>query len=1019
MKNKYWGGVIALLILAFVNVQCDSSVRFIGDTLEEGFKSPPKGANPGVYWYFMDGNLSKEGITKDLESMVQVGISHAIFLEVNAGVPRGKVDMLSPEWMDIFKHMVSESERLGVRLSIATGPGWAGTGGPWVDVEESMQHLVASTVVVNASDISGVILPKPVARKRFYGDFVFTPEQRKDWENFYEDVAVLAFPTPEGDETIVDTDEKALYGRHPFSSMFGVKQFLPTSASYPEAEGSVVNPADMIDLTSRLRADGSIEGTLPEGRWTIMRFGVRNTGAVTSPAPAPGLGFETDKMDTTAISHHLNNFVGEIFRYAGFQKRTSRSPYGGLAMLHFDSWEMGSQNWTSKFREEFKQRRKYDPQPFYPAYTGVIVGSRELTERILWDLRKTIQELILENHLGYIRQYAHEYGLGLSIEPYDMTPVADLELAAAADVPMCEFWRAGFGFNTTFSLMEATSVAHLKGQPVVPAESFTALNDGWDLYPGQLKNQTDWALASGVNRMMFHTFVHQCFPDSVKPGMTMGGIGVQWNRNQTWWEMSKAYHDYLSRSQFLLQQGRTVSDILYFCPEGNPHVFKAPVSAYNKPDSAYDVLYIHANTTFEKRSASENQDVNILPDKRGYAFDACPPSLLYKATVKDGRIIFPSGAEYSILVLPNWETMTPDILKKIKELVIGGATVVGMPPKKSPSLQNYPQCDNEIKALVKDIWGEGEMPITVGKRMVGKGQIIWGQDLIKNQDNLYPDYDCTASILSDMNIPEDFTSNGALRYTHRTVAEYDIYFVSNRSGKKIQTDCIFRVDNKIPELWDAVTGEIRDLKSFSTKDGQTIVPMQFDIDQSFFVVFRKKGEPSSGKSNFSSFTTVLTLDKPWSVSFDPSKGGAEKVVFDKLTDWSTNENDSIKFYSGTGVYRQTFDMKNISDKQYYLHLGEVNVIAKVWLNKKEIGTVWTYPWQLNISDYIKLGENQLEIEVINPWVNRLIGDKVLSDGGVQKHYTSTTYQPYNKESPLLKSGLLGPVRILEVVEKSN
>ena len=330
MKNKYWGGVIALLILAFVNVQCDSSVRFIGDTLEEGFKSPPKGANPGVYWYFMDGNLSKEGITKDLESMVQVGISHAIFLEVNAGVPRGKVDMLSPEWMDIFKHMVSESERLGVRLSIATGPGWAGTGGPWVDVEESMQHLVASTVVVNASDISGVILPKPVARKRFYGDFVFTPEQRKDWENFYEDVAVLAFPTPEGDETIVDTDEKALYGRHPFSSMFGVKQFLPTSASYPEAEGSVVNPADMIDLTSRLRADGSIEGTLPEGRWTIMRFGVRNTGAVTSPAPAPGLGFETDKMDTTAISHHLNNFVGEIFRYAGFQKRTSRSPYGCL-----------------------------------------------------------------------------------------------------------------------------------------------------------------------------------------------------------------------------------------------------------------------------------------------------------------------------------------------------------------------------------------------------------------------------------------------------------------------------------------------------------------------------------------------------------------------------------------------------------------------------------------------------------------------------------------------------------------
>lgn len=361
MRIKYWTRFVVLLILACVNVQCDYSVRSTGEALEEGFKSPPQSANPGVYWYFMDGNLSKEGITKDLESMARVGISHAIFLEVNAGVPRGKVDMLSPEWMDIFKHMVSESERLGIRLSIATGPGWAGTGGPWVKIEEAMQHLVASTVTVEGSDITDVVLPKPVARKRFYGDFVFTPDQRKDWEDFYEDVAVLAFPTPKGNERIGDADEKSLYGRHPYSSMFGVKQFLSTSASYPPAEGSIVNPVDIIDLTSRLKADGSIEGKLPAGKWTIMRFGVRNTGAVTSPAPLPGLGFETDKMDTTAISHHLNNFVGEIFRHAGFQKRTPQSPYGGLAMLHFDSWEMGSQNWTSKFREEFKQRRKYDP----------------------------------------------------------------------------------------------------------------------------------------------------------------------------------------------------------------------------------------------------------------------------------------------------------------------------------------------------------------------------------------------------------------------------------------------------------------------------------------------------------------------------------------------------------------------------------------------------------------------------------------------------------------------------------
>ena len=346
-----------------------------------------------------------------------------------------------------------------------------------------------------------------------------------------------------------------------------------------------------------------------------------------------------------------------------------------------------------------------------------------------------------------------------------------------------------------------------------------------------------------------------------------------------------------------------------------------------------------------------------------------------------------------------------------------GATIVGIPPEKSPGLQNYPQCDNEVKTLVEDIWGKEGMPTTVGKRMVGKGQVIWGQDLIKNQDNSYPAYDCIAGLLSEMNIPEDFISNGCLRYTHRTVNECDIYFVSNRSGKPVHTDCILRVDNRIPELWDALTGEIRELKSFSTDNGQTIVPMQFDTDQSFFVVFRKDGEPSSGKDNFPSFTTVQVLDEPWSVSFEPSMGGPEKVVFEKLTDWSTNENDSIKYYSGIGIYCQTFDMKKTSDKQFYLDLGEVNVMAKVWLNGEEVGTAWTYPWQLDISKYIKSGENQLKIEVVNPWVNRLIGDKVLSDKSVREQYTNTTYQPYNTASPLLKSGLLGPVRILEVVKE--
>lgn len=1040
MRKKYHNRLVVQCLKYIISLgaiclmtQCSQDVEAIGKEIEEGFKNPPLSAKSGVYWYFQDGNLSKEGITKDLESMVRVGINHAIFLEINQGLPRGKVDMLSPEWKDLFKHMVNECERLGVQLSLASGPGWAGTGGPWIRAEESMKHLVASSVIVEHPGTKRIQLPEPVAKNRYYGTFHFTPELRKEWEEYYEDVAALAFPTPEGSEIIADIDEKALYNRSPYSSMFGVKKFLPMYASYPDAPGSVLDPALVMDITSWLKPDGTIEGDLPTGRWTILRFGTRITGAVTSPSPAPGLGFESDKMDTAAIARHLNCFAGELLRHIGFQKRTPQSPYGGLTMLHFDSWEMGAQNWTGKFREEFKKRRGYDPQLYYPAYLGIIVGSRELSERFLWDLRKTIQELILENHIAYMRKYANQHGLGLSIEPYDMNPTADLELAAGADVPMCEFWSEGLGFYTTFSVTEATSIAHLKGLPVVPAESFTAMGDGWTQYPGKMKNQTDWALAAGVNRLMFHTFQHQHLPDNLRPGMTMGGIGVNWHRNQTWWEMGKAYHDYLSRSQFLLQQGRTVSDILYFCPEGNPHVFRAPASAYMKQERAADGMYITAQEQFVRVPASENKENGVLPDKKGYAFDACPPSFLYQASVENGRIIFPSGVEYRILVLPDFETMTPEILGKIKELLTAGATIVGMPPKKSPSLQNYPACDQEIAGHVKEIWGEGPVPETMEKRTVGKGKMIWGKDIINNLDNLYPNYDYTAKILVGMDIPEDFISDGSLRYTHRTTDDCDIYFISNRSGKPVDTNCTFRIDKMAPELWDAMTGETRELPHYTSKGGQTIIPLRFDTDQSFFIVFRKSGVSSSKGDNFPHFAAIQTLEKPWTVSFDPAWGGPAKTTFNELTDWSEHEDEGIKYYSGTAVYEQTFDAGDMAGKRLLLDLGEVNIMAKVWLNGQEVGTVWTNPWQLNISDYIKSGENKLKIEVVNLWINRLIGDESLPYDGPRhgqwpdwllegterpgSRYTFSTYNPFNKNSPLSKSGLLGPVSILEAIEK--
>ncbi len=998
--------IMMVLMSLFAVFSCaDSSDR----GLEKGFLNPPDSARPGVYWYFMDGNLSKESITKDLESMKEAGIGYVVYLEVNVGVPRGKVDFLSEEWKDLFGHAVKECERLGIFITLGTGPGWCGSGGPWVEGAQSMQHLVYSSVEVTGGGTRTIQLAKPAPRLPFFGEGTLTPELKERWEAFYEDVAVLAFPagntligterTPGRDYGYVnmkEIDEKALYYRRPFSSADSVRQYL--SMSFEAQPGDkAVKKSQIIDLSDKLQADGTLSWDVPQGKWRVMRFGSRNNGAITRPAPYPGLGFEADKFDTIAIKAHLDQFTGNLFQHIGF---TKPNPKGGLQMLHIDSWEMGAQNWTSRFREEFTQRRGYDPLPYYPLYAGVMVENREESERFLWDLRQTAQELVVEYHTGYVMKYAKRYGLGVSIEPYDMTPMADMELAVSCDMPMCEFWSLG-GYNTSFGVAEGTSVSHLLGQAVVPAESFTAV-DNWKQHPGSMKNQGEWAFAAGINRLVYHTFQHQSLPDSLLPGMTMGLYGVHWDRNQTWWPMVDAYHRYVVRCQFMLQQGRTVADLLYLAPEASPFVFLAPESAYEYEDP-------------------------ILPDRKGYNFDACPPSMLYKAEVQENMIVFPSGATYRVLVLPYFKTMTPELLKKIKELVRDGATIVGVPPEKSPSLSNYPLCDEEVKALVMELWGAEEVPETLTTRLYGEGKIIWGQELKEKADNLYPHYDITAKIVAK-SVPADFESEGGIRYTHRTLSGTDIYFVSNRTGKPTAETCKFRVIDAQPELWHPVSGEMRALPEYFQERGQTIIPLRFDTDEGYFIVFRSGGLSPTSETNFPETEQLAVLDAPWTVSFDPEWGGPASAVFERLTDWTQHSDPGIKYYSGTAVYKQTFDLPKSDAKSLLLDLGKVCNMARVKLNGKELGVIWTFPWQVDISDAVKSKGNQLEIEVVNLWPNRLIGDEQLPDDGIVNgqwpewltegkprtsgRYTFTTYKHFNKDSPLLESGLMGPVKIL-------
>lgn len=552
--------------LSLLSLPCQSKREKELIMLQQNFLTPPDSARPGVYWYFMDGNISKEGMTKDLESMKRAGIGSVVFLEVNVGIPRGHIDFLSKEWKDCFRHAVQECERLGISMVLGIGPGWTGSGGPWVKGKESMRHLVSSTTDVKGGSKQTVQLEKPAPKPPFFGEGAFTPELKERWLSYYEDVAVLAFPKTKVRGYIKDIDEKALYYRAPYSSAPGVKPFL--SRDTDEAPDSAIATDKIIDLTAYLIGD-AVTWEVPEGEWSIMRFGARNNGAVTRPAPLPGVGFECDKADTTALMAHLRAFTEDLFSTLGTR---DTSLAGGLKILHMDSWEMGAQNWTPKLREEFTKRRGYDPQPYYPVYAGYVVEDKNISERFLWDLRQTMQELMLENHSLFVKAYAHKHGLRLSIEPYDMNPMQDLELGASADIPMCEFWSPG-GFKTAFSAIEGSSVANIKGQPVVPSEAFTKEGDGWKQHPASMKSQTDWAFAAGINRLTYHTFQHQALQDECRPGMTMGPYGVHWDRNQTWWPYASAYHRYVSRCQYLLQKGQTVADVLYLVPEEAPFVF--------------------------------------------------------------------------------------------------------------------------------------------------------------------------------------------------------------------------------------------------------------------------------------------------------------------------------------------------------------------------------------------------------------------------------------------------------------
>jgi hypothetical protein len=458
----------------------------------------------------------------------------------------------------------------------------------------------------------------------------------------------------------------------------------------------------------------------------------------------------------------------------------------GLIATHIDSWENGSQNWTAKMREEFQRRRGYDLMPFLPVFTGRVVGSLEISERFLWDVRQTVSELVIENYAGHFRELAHAAGMRFTCEAYG-SPCDAIPYGGQSDEPMGEFWTPGGNAMETCRGM--ASAGHVYGRRIIGAEAFTAGDhERWLEHPATLKALGDRAFCEGINRFVFHRYALQPWTPERQPGMTMGPWGQHYERTQTWWDWTPAWHEYLARCQLMLREGLFVADICYVQPE-------------TPPQGPGD----------HKRG--------------GYAWDECTTeAVLTRMSVKDGRIVLPDGMSYRVLALPWSQTMTPRLLRKVKELVQGGATVLGPRPSASPSLSDYPQCDTEVKQLAAELWGDADGQ-RVKEHRLGKGRMLWS--------------DSPEKVLEESGVPADFTASQPLRFIHRRDGNADLYFVANPQPHEFTTTCSFRVSGKVPELWWPDSGRIERAAMWQETAGMTHIVVPFEPSGSVFVVFRE------------------------------------------------------------------------------------------------------------------------------------------------------------------------------------
>jgi hypothetical protein len=1079
--NKKFTSVIALLFtLAVATVAKSQSI----DSIRRNFIAPPSSAKPRVWWHWMDGNITKDGIRKDLLWMERAGIGGFQNFDAAQTTPqrvKKRLVYMEPEWVDAFHYTTKLADSLKLEMAIAGSPGWSQSGGPWVQPKDGMKKLVWSETYITGGQTVKLTLPKPPGVTGPFQNIPFSrlfgleTETNEPTPQYGQDVAVIAYKLPETDipmralhpvitssggsftlKPLTDGDlatkivlpadtisgfawigfafdrvrsiqavfiastggnnkilEKsddgvnfqfvadmssgdvyqtqnipaatAKYFRIRFKNSgaaiaeivlhtiprvtrFADKAgFTVASELYrsptPTTEG-VITTENVVDITNTVDSNGTLNWTAPPGNWNIIRFGYSLIGRTNHPASAEATGLEVDKLDPVAVSNYFHLYFDQY-------KKATRSLmgiHGPLRYLITDSWEVGAQNWTGNMLNEFQKRRGYSIVPWMPVFTGHIVKSAEASDNFLWDFRKTLQEMMVEYHYDKLTDILKEYGMQRYSESHEFfrALIADgMDVKRTAAIPMGALWmQSNFPFGGAYchrmDLRESASVAHIYGQNIAAAESFTTIGEKDNAYgydPQTLKPAADIELANGINRFVIHTSVHQ--PTDDKPGFTLGPCGQWFTRNETWAEQAKAWTSYLSRSSYLLQQGKFVADIVYY---------------YGEDDNITNLFG------------------NTLPNiPEGYNYDFInPDALINLLEVKDGKLVTPSGMRYRVLVLgDNARRMSLPVLRKLHKLVLNGATITGGIPERSPSLADDTV---EFKRLVNEIWNAGNPRVFHDKEA---GEVL-------KAVNVVPDFSYAKS-----------TAGTQILFVHRKLPDRDVYWVNNREDTTVNLMATFRITGKVPQVWHPETGIIENT-SYTIADGVTKVELHLQPADAVFVVFKDKATKLVVKIPAVKEKTLATLTGNWKISFPSGWGAPVSIKMDSLTSWTMNHAAGIKYFSGTAIYTKSMNVSAAWLKKgstTWLDLGDVKNIAEVIVNGTPVSIVWKKPFRVDISSVIKPGENMVEIRATNLWVNRVIGD---AQPNALDKYTYATWNFVDANSPLLSSGLLGPVKLVSI-----